>query len=85
MIDSVRRLFNRLGFENVSVAQIMAGAGLTRGGIVARAVVDRKVADELREACMVVALGLGGWSKGSRFDREKPERCRTRFSSRPRA
>lgn len=32
IIDSARRLFNRHGFENVSVAEIMAGAGLTHGG-----------------------------------------------------
>jgi AcrR family transcriptional regulator len=32
IIDSARRLFNRRGFENVSVTQIMAGAGLTHGG-----------------------------------------------------
>lgn len=32
IIDSARRLFNRNGFENVSVQQIMAGAGLTHGG-----------------------------------------------------
>lgn len=32
IIDSARRLFNRYGFENVSVQQIMAGAGLTHGG-----------------------------------------------------
>jgi TetR/AcrR family transcriptional regulator, transcriptional repressor for nem operon len=32
IIDSARRLFNRRGFENVSVQQIMAGAGLTHGG-----------------------------------------------------
>jgi TetR/AcrR family transcriptional regulator, transcriptional repressor for nem operon len=32
IIDSARRLFNRHGFENVSVQQIMAGAGLTHGG-----------------------------------------------------
>jgi AcrR family transcriptional regulator len=32
IIDSARRLFNRHGFENVSIAQIMAGAGLTHGG-----------------------------------------------------
>ncbi len=32
IIDSARRLFNRYGFENVSVEQIMAGAGLTHGG-----------------------------------------------------
>jgi TetR/AcrR family transcriptional repressor of nem operon len=32
IIDSARRLFNRHGFENVSVNQIMRGAGLTHGG-----------------------------------------------------
>jgi hypothetical protein len=31
--------------------------------VVARTVVDRAVADELREACTTVALGLGGWDK----------------------
>jgi TetR/AcrR family transcriptional regulator, transcriptional repressor for nem operon len=32
IIDSARRLFNRRGFESVSIAQIMADAGLTHGG-----------------------------------------------------
>lgn len=32
IVDSARRLFNRHGFENVSLNRIMAGAGLTRGG-----------------------------------------------------
>jgi len=32
IIDSARRLFNRRGFENVSLNQIMAGVGLTHGG-----------------------------------------------------
>jgi AcrR family transcriptional regulator len=32
IIQSARRLFNRSGFENVSVDQIVAEAGLTRGG-----------------------------------------------------
>jgi TetR/AcrR family transcriptional regulator, transcriptional repressor for nem operon len=32
IVDSARRLFNRHGFENVSLGQIMAGAGLTHGG-----------------------------------------------------
>ena len=33
--------------------------------VVARALVDRTLADELRDACMQVALdlALGGWSK----------------------
>ena len=32
IVDSARKLFNRHGFENVSLNQIMAGAGLTHGG-----------------------------------------------------
>ena len=32
IIQSARRLFNRHGFDNVSITQIMAGAGLTHGG-----------------------------------------------------
>jgi TetR/AcrR family transcriptional regulator, transcriptional repressor for nem operon len=32
IVDSARRLFNRFGFENVSVGKIMEGAGLTHGG-----------------------------------------------------
>ena len=32
IIQSARRLFNRYGFENVTLQRIMAGAGLTHGG-----------------------------------------------------
>lgn len=32
IVQSARRLFNRHGFDNVSIHQIMAGAGLTHGG-----------------------------------------------------
>ncbi len=32
IIESARRLFNRRGFDNVSIQQIMTGAGLTHGG-----------------------------------------------------
>jgi TetR/AcrR family transcriptional repressor of nem operon len=32
IVQSARRLFNRHGFEGVSVDQVMSGAGLTRGG-----------------------------------------------------
>lgn len=32
IIDSARKLFNRYGFDNVSLKQIMSGAGLTHGG-----------------------------------------------------
>ena len=32
IVESARKLFNRHGFERVSIGQIMAGAGLTHGG-----------------------------------------------------
>jgi TetR/AcrR family transcriptional regulator, transcriptional repressor for nem operon len=32
IVESARRLFNRHGFEQVSIDQVMSGAGLTRGG-----------------------------------------------------
>jgi AcrR family transcriptional regulator len=32
IVESARRLFNRRGFDNVSIGEIMAGAGLTHGG-----------------------------------------------------
>jgi TetR/AcrR family transcriptional regulator, transcriptional repressor for nem operon len=32
IIESARKLFNRHGFESVSLSQIMAGVGLTHGG-----------------------------------------------------
>ena len=44
-----------------------ATAALCVGGmVVARAMNNRKVADELRDACMTVALELGGWDTGSK-------------------
>jgi AcrR family transcriptional regulator len=45
-----------------SHARAQAIAALCVGGmVVARAVVDRALADELRDACMAIALRLGGW------------------------
>ncbi|HEV2615357.1 MAG TPA: TetR/AcrR family transcriptional regulator, partial [Candidatus Acidoferrales bacterium] len=32
IVESARRLFNRYGFDAVSIAEIMEGAGLTHGG-----------------------------------------------------
>jgi TetR/AcrR family transcriptional repressor of nem operon len=45
--------------------QAQAIAALCVGGmVVARAMADRGYADELRDACMNVALELGGWCNG---------------------
>jgi AcrR family transcriptional regulator len=54
-------------------------AALSIGGmIVARTMVDRALADELRAACITVALDLGGWNNGNKFKNGKSQRSRTR-------
>lgn len=59
-------------------AMAQALAALCVGGmVVARAMENRKSADELRDACMVIALGLGGWNgnaEGSKKDLRKNRR-----------
>jgi TetR/AcrR family transcriptional repressor of nem operon len=48
--------------------QAQAVAALCVGGmVVARALADRDYADELRDACMNVALQLGGWANGRKL------------------
>jgi hypothetical protein len=42
--------------------------------VVARAMVNRAIADELRDACMAVALKLGGWDKQSKTKNGKSKR-----------
>ena len=62
MVSVLERSMVKNGQSRRTVAQ--ATAALCIGGmVVARTVVDRGVADELREACTSVALGLGGWDK----------------------
>ena len=57
-------------------ATAQAIAALSIGGmVVARAVVDRAVADELRDACTVMALKLGGWDKSPRGRKRKSAKC----------
>ena len=54
-----------------SHARAQAIAALCVGGmVVARSVVDRAVADELRNACMTIALKLGGWDNVTNSKRQ---------------
>lgn len=56
-------------------------AALSIGGmIVARTVVDRALADELRTACMAVALDLGGWNNMKRSKHSPSRRPKRRAS-----
>jgi hypothetical protein len=60
-----------------SHARAQAIAALCVGGmVVARSVVDRAVADELRDACMAMALKLGGWDKATNSKRQPFRRRR---------
>jgi AcrR family transcriptional regulator len=57
-------------------------AALSIGGmVVARSMVDRSLADELRAACIAVALDLGGWNKKSKSRKRKAKRARRRLAS----
>jgi TetR/AcrR family transcriptional regulator, transcriptional repressor for nem operon len=82
MVSVLERSMVQNGRPRRSVAQ--ATAALCIGGmVVARTVVDRAVADELREACMSVALRLGGWDKHSKSGngKSKPRLQRSRAAA----
>ncbi len=50
-------------------SKAQAIAALCIGGmVVARTMVDRPAADELRRACAAMALQLGGWDKKSKVE-----------------
>jgi TetR/AcrR family transcriptional regulator, transcriptional repressor for nem operon len=69
-----------------AVAQSVA-AMCVGGMVIARAIADRSLADELRGACMAVALKLGGWDSAaaSKPVKAKPHRARAvRSSTQPR-
>lgn len=52
IVESARRLFNRKGFNEVSIDEIMSGAGLTRGGFYHHF----KTKDELYAEAISIAL-----------------------------
>ena len=62
MVSVLERSMIQNGRPRRTIAQ--ATAALCIGGmIVSRTVVDRAVADQLREDCMSVALQIGGWDR----------------------
>jgi AcrR family transcriptional regulator len=62
MVSVLERSLTENGHPRRATAQGIVS--LCIGGmVVARALVDRSLADELRDACMAVALNLDGWSK----------------------
>jgi TetR/AcrR family transcriptional repressor of nem operon len=58
----------RRGITAQSIAALSIG-----GMVVARTIVDRALADELRAACIAVALDLGGWTKKSKTEEGKTQ------------
>jgi TetR/AcrR family transcriptional repressor of nem operon len=62
MVSVLERSLSEKGRLRRTTAQSIAALSIG-GMVVARTMVDRAVADELREACMAVALKLGGWDK----------------------
>ena len=60
MVSVLERSLIQNGQPRRITAQAMA-ALCVGGMVVARAVADRRLADNLRNACMTVALQLGGW------------------------
>jgi TetR/AcrR family transcriptional repressor of nem operon len=70
MVSVLERSSIRNGRPRSTTAQAIA-ALCVGGMVVARAMVNRTVADDLRDACMAVALQLGGWDKHSKSENKK--------------
>src|ERR1700722_8507821 len=62
MVSVLERSMIKKGRQRRTTAQIIAALSIG-GMVVARAMVDRALADELRAACTSGALAFGGWSK----------------------
>jgi TetR/AcrR family transcriptional repressor of nem operon len=76
MVSVLERSLVQKGRTHRATAQGIAS--LCIGGmVVARALVDRTLADELRDACMSVALDLGGWSKATKSKNGKAKAAAT--------
>jgi TetR/AcrR family transcriptional regulator, transcriptional repressor for nem operon len=77
MVSILERSSTENGQRRHATAQ--ATAALCVGGmVVARALVDRGLADELRDACMEIALKLGGWDKQRKSRKNIPRRSQAR-------
>jgi TetR/AcrR family transcriptional regulator, transcriptional repressor for nem operon len=61
MVSVLERSLIQQGRQRRATAQTIAALSIG-GMVVARTMVDRALADELRAACTSVALELGGWS-----------------------
>ena len=62
MVSVLERSLSTKGRQRHTTAQTIAALSIG-GMVVARTMIDRSLADELRAACTSVALELGGWNK----------------------
>lgn len=69
MVSVLERSLNQSGGSRRSDAKAIA-ALCVGGMVVARAMVNRSLADELRDACMAVALKLGKWDRAKSTGRK---------------
>jgi TetR/AcrR family transcriptional regulator, transcriptional repressor for nem operon len=73
MVSVLERSMMRKGRSRRATAQGIAALSIG-GMVVSRTMVDRALADELRAACIAVALDLGGWEKKSKSKNRKSSR-----------
>jgi TetR/AcrR family transcriptional regulator, transcriptional repressor for nem operon len=73
MVSVLERSLIQNGRSRRATAQSIAALSIG-GMVVARTMVDRALADELRDACMAVALNLGGWKRKSKSKNGKSKR-----------
>jgi AcrR family transcriptional regulator len=77
MVSVLERSLNPNSLRRHTTAQSIAALSIG-GMIVARTMVDRALADELRAACMAVALDLGGWNKNGKPQRGNSKQTKPR-------
>lgn len=78
MVSVLERSLTENGRRRRTTAQAIAALSIG-GMVVARAIVDRAVADELRAACASVALELGRWDKGGSSNKARPRKSGRRW------
>jgi len=77
MVSVLERSLTHNGGQRRTTAQGIAALSIG-GMVVARTMVDRALADELRAACMAIALNLGGWDQGSKSKHGQRKRSQPR-------
>jgi len=71
MVAVLEQSLTEKGRQRRATAQAIAALSIG-GMVVARAMVDRAVADELRDSCMAMALKLGGWEESPEWKHREP-------------